>query len=114
MVGVRRDRVAVIDPNAVFREAKAVPGMVPFFTLLGSRITHHDDTPKALEALLNAGLGADRAWQIIDGWEGCVRRESATGWAAEVVAMAVFMNDVPDFAQRNWLELAHELAKGPD
>jgi hypothetical protein len=80
-------------PEDVLGAAANVPGMIPFFSLLGGAITG-GRSRLALDLLVALGLTQPRAWALVEGWERMLEQETATGWTAEVVAMGFVMNDV--------------------
>ena len=93
----------------VFEKAKTAPGMISFFSLLGSAI-QHGRSRLAYEALMWAGLSKRRAWFVVDNWERIIARGSTTGWTPEATAMWFLEEEVEGWRDVPWRQLMRRLA----
>lgn len=84
--------------------ARQVANMVPFFSLVGTAVLA-GKSRNAYRMLVAIPLSPQRAWQIVDGWEATLARETTTGWTPEVTAIAITMNDVAAWRDVKWRAL---------
>jgi len=63
----------------------------------------------AYEILLECGLNRQRAWDLVDGWQGMIINESLTGWTPECVAMGHTIDEVDDWWTIPWSNLIYKL-----
>lgn len=88
----------------VLRRAAAVPGMLAFFAIVGSRIAH-GDCAGALRGLRGLPIEPRTAWRIVERWQAMADVELLTGWTPEAAAMAAVMAETDAWARADWSAL---------
>lgn len=89
-------------PAEIGRKVGDVPGMLPFFTLVGAWIRRGDGL-RAFRALRDV-FGSDFvAWFVSEAWPVVEQTERDTGWTPEFWACGRVIAHVADWQSRNWI-----------
>lgn len=89
-------------PADVGRQIGDVPGMLPFFTLVGAWI-RRGDSLRAFRALRDVFGSGPVAWSISESWSFLERAGFETGWTPEFWACRMAIEHSADWESRNWI-----------